>query len=99
MCNLQRRMANLAPASLRKLNWILQQFQNGANYRDVFGQKLHSYTKNIEWISIRLSQSDRAIVARNRDGDFQLLYAGPHADYNKIVGPKLKKRLVNPWKK
>jgi hypothetical protein len=99
MCNLPNSKTNLSRSSQKKLDKLLQLLNGGTSYRDIFGHKLHSYNNKIEWISIRLSQRDRAIVAKNRHGDIQLIFVGPHKDYDKIVGPKLRKRLVNPWLK
>lgn len=97
MHNLVKGAKHLKPNTRRKLNWVLEKIEKGSRYRDVKGYKLHSHSDSIEWISIPLSLGERAIIAKNRHGEFSLLYVGTHAGYDKIVGPKMKKRLVNPW--
>lgn len=93
----RKQVNRLSASSRKKLDAILDKLSSGCTYQEVHGHRLFVGSSDPIWISIPLNIRERVILAMNKDGRRHLYFIGSHEDYNKLVGPKKRRRLANPF--
>lgn len=93
MLKVKKQLASLSLSSRRKYYWVMTKLEQGTPYSEVSGHKLYMPKGKHIWISIRLNYRERVIFALDFKGKFKPQFVGSHDAYDKLVGPKCKKRL------
>lgn len=83
----------LSAESKRKAEEIMDRLEKGADYRTFLGRKLSTPWTSTGWVTIPLKRRERMIVSIDKSLGCQLFFAGPHEEYNHIVGGRKRRML------